>query len=118
MKKIMFIIIGFWTLFLEKVFAIPAWIIPDDTWLPWDGVNSSNVFWKVFGWFITEFIKYIAVVAVISLMLSGIMYIVSGWEEEKVKNAKNWIIWSLVWVLLSVSAYAIVWFINKIVISN
>jgi hypothetical protein len=58
---------------------------------------------------IWEFIKYVAVVAVITLMISGIMYLVSGWEEEKVKKAKTWIIWSLVWVFFSVSAW---WIIN------
>gem|GEM_PF-5255012 len=34
--------------------------------------------------------------AVISVMLSGIMYIVSSGEEEKVSRAKRWIIYSLV----------------------
>jgi len=28
-------------------------------------------------------------------MLSGVMYIVSAGEEEKVNKAKKWIIWSL-----------------------
>jgi hypothetical protein len=58
---------------------------------------------------IWELIKYVAVVAVLSVMISGVLYLVSGWEEEKVKKAKTWIIWSLVWVFLSVSAW---WMIN------
>ena len=70
---------------------------------------DDNVTLKWVSALIWEFIKYVAVVAVITLMISGIMYLVSGWEEEKVKKAKTWIIWSLVWVFFSVSAW---WIIN------
>jgi hypothetical protein len=41
-------------------------------------------------------LQYVSVVAVIALMLSGFLYLLSGGEEEKTKKAKNWIIWSLV----------------------
>jgi hypothetical protein len=37
-------------------------------------------------------------------MLSGFLYLLSGGEEEKTKKAKNWIIWSLVWVLVALSS--------------
>jgi hypothetical protein len=49
-------------------------------------------------------------------MLWGVMYILSGWEEEKVKKAKWWIIWSLVGVFMSVSAWWIISFITQITI--
>lgn len=58
---------------------------------------------------IANLIQYVAVVAVITLMLSGIMYMLSWGDEEKIKKARNWIVWSLVWVLLSISAW---WIIN------
>jgi len=58
-------------------------------------------------------IKLVAVCAVIALMISWIMYMISSWEEEKTKKAKNWIIWSLVAVVLSTSAYYIVGVINN-----
>jgi hypothetical protein len=45
-------------------------------------------------------------------MISGVMYILSGGEEEKVNKAKNWIIWSLVWVLISMSSWFLVSIIN------
>jgi hypothetical protein len=45
---------------------------------------------------ISTMLQYVTVVAVITLMISGVMYILSGGEEEKVNKAKNWIIWSLV----------------------
>jgi hypothetical protein len=58
-------------------------------------------------------IKYTAVLAVLALMVSGIMYLISGGEEEKVNNAKKWIIWSLVGVFFSVSAWMIIGLINN-----
>jgi len=63
----------------------------------------TNVIWTS--------IQYVAVFAVLALIWSGIMYLVSWGEEEKVKKAKSWITWSLVWVLLSTTAW---WIINMI----
>jgi hypothetical protein len=53
-------------------------------------------------------IQYVAIFAVIGLMISGVMYLFSGWEEEKVARAKRWITWSLVWVVVSLSAWFII----------
>ena len=69
----------------------------------------SNLIWKL--------IQYVAVFAVIALIISGIMYLISWGEEEKVKKAKTWIIWSLVWVILSVSAWGIINMLNNILIN-
>ncbi|MDD4151013.1 MAG: hypothetical protein PHR68_00130 [Candidatus Gracilibacteria bacterium] len=63
---------------------------------------------------ITTIIKYTAVIAVISIIISGIMYMLSFGREDKAKKAKSWIIYSLVGVLISVSAYAIINLINSI----
>ena len=68
----------------------------------------NNVIWNL--------IQFVAVIAVISLILSGIMYLVSWGEEEKAKKAKSWIIWSLVWVFLSISAWGIIGLLNSIII--
>lgn len=95
-------------------------------WLPWyqgndiltpaewdiSTNNSLEWIWNI----VWELIKYISVVAVISVMLSWIMYMISWGEEEKIKKAKNWIIWSLVWVFLSISAWWIINIINAITI--
>jgi hypothetical protein len=61
---------------------------------------------------ISTMLQYVTVIAVITLMISGVMYLLSGWEEEKVNKAKNWIIWSLVWVLVSMSSWFLVSIIN------
>jgi len=53
------------------------------------------------------------VFAVIALMISGVMYMLSSGDEEKTKKARTWIIWSVVAVLLSISAYYIVNTLNE-----
>jgi len=63
---------------------------------------------------ITEAIKYVAVIAVIALMVSGILYLISGGDEEKVKKAKMWITWALVGTLLSISSWYIINLINNL----
>lgn len=97
-------------------------------WLPWcksdDLTNTQKVeadsigeFTSVFALKISILIQYVAVLAVISVMLGGIFYMISWWEEEKMKKAKSWIIWSLVGVFASVSAWFIINLINEIHIS-
>lgn len=94
-------------------------------WLPgctdWSKIPSpptvvQNVWAEVIWSIIWYAIQFVAVVAVITLILSGVMYLISWWEEEKVNKAKKWIIWSLAWVFLSISAWAIINMINKITI--
>lgn len=109
MKKKIFLTIWLFSLVVNNIFA--SKLVPD-LWLPWkDGeviINESlpNL--------ISNFIQYIAVVAVIALMISWILYLISAWEEEKVKKAKNWVIRSLVWVIVSLLAFSIVTLITKL----
>ena len=65
---------------------------------------------------ISQLIQFVAIIAIIALIISGILYLISGWEEEKVKRAKTRIIWSLVWVVLSLSAWGIINMLNKITV--
>jgi len=81
--------------------------------LPWCDASSDDAVITAATNITATMIKFVAVFAVIALMISGIMYMLSEGEEEKTKKAKNWIIWSLVWVVLSTSAYYIVWVINN-----
>ena len=112
-QYLIFLIIIFFSNF-SKVFAWRAFLECSD--LIWcnEDVDSSNwplwIIWE----FISEMILYTAVVAVLSLMISWIFYIISFWEEEKTKKAKKWIIWSLVWVVISVSAWFIINSINHL----
>jgi len=93
-------------------------------WLPWcksdvilntswdsnDGILAVNVLSN----FIWEFIQIVAVFAVFALIFSWVFYLISTWDEEKANKAKKWIIWSLVGVFLSISAWWIINFINNI----
>lgn len=108
MKKIIYIIILL-QLYINWVFATEPTI--ECSWLPWCGTSSKSAFnfiWHI----VAELIKYVAVVAVFSVIAAGFMYIFSAGEDEKTKNARKWIIWSLVWVLVSVSAYLMINMIN------
>ena len=93
-------------------------------WLP--GCNGSIIttpkswqlsdnLWKEFIVNVTWYlVQIVSVIAVFALIFSWVMYLVSAWDEEKVWKAKKWIIWSLVGVILSISAWGIIAFINNI----
>jgi len=85
-------------------------------WLPWcngEKKDPQDIIDYISN-FIALLIQYVWVVAVIAVMISGIMYILSAGEEEKVKKAKTWVIWSLVWVFMSVFAWWIIQALNNI----
>jgi len=102
--------------FINKPYAAKPEI--PDLGLPWEKGSNINIAWDVWWKLISIFIQYVAVIAVISLMISWVKYLLANWEEEKVKKAKSWIIWSLVWVLLSISAWGLINIINNIRINN
>jgi len=109
--------------FLQVVLAkTPAPII-NCVWLPWcvdkDVANPTaadvekNVPLDVILNITGELILYVSWIAVISLMVSWIMYVISSWDEDKVKRAKSWIIWSVTWVILSISSWWIISILNN-----
>ncbi len=73
--------------------------------------------YDIIGNIIALMIQYTAVIAVIAVMIGGIMYLISGGEEEKISRAKKVIIWALVGVIISVLAYSIIEILNNFVIS-
>lgn len=86
--------------------------------LPGSWASGDKIITKYIPSLIATMIKYIAVIAVISTMISGLMYLTSAWKEDTTKKAKSWIIYSLAWVLLSVSAWYIINLINTVSIPN
>ena len=111
------ILVSFFVIFITNINTY-AWDVPEVhcDWLPWC-VSGGDWYWDVIIRAATNItstiIKFVAVCAVIALMISWIMYMLSSGQEEKTKKAKNWIIWSLVWVVLSTSAYYIIQVINN-----
>lgn len=119
MKKIFLVPLAFFYAYTSYAAAPPiVWVSGLPGWSNTKPGNINYVVEKVIPTLIADLIKYIAVIAVISTMISWLMYLTSAWKEETTKKAKNWIIWSLVWVLLSVSAWFIINLINTVSIPN
>ena len=115
MKKIIYTLVVFACSVNTEVFATWSKPVINCEWLPWCSADwTENAVEWVAATIIAQLIQYVAVVAVIALMISGVMYMLSSWEEEKTKKAKIWIIWSVVAVILSISAYYIVNTLNEI----
>lgn len=109
-KKIAaFILVWFQILYINNVFAEPEL---ECNWLP--GCDKESEWVLDFVWnLVSELIKYVAVVAVFSLIIAGFMYIFSAWDDTKAKNARKWIFWSLVAVFISITWYLIINLINE-----
>ena len=119
-KKIFFMLM-FWMISFGTAIAQKApWIV--NLWLPDGGAQETGVateptnlpFETLANNFISTFIQFVAVVAVLALILSGIQLILSWGEEEKMKKARKWFIWSLTWVIVSLLAFFIITFINNL----
>ena len=54
-----------------------------------DARISENSVYGIIGGVIAAMIKYVAVIAVIAVMIGGIMYLLSSGEEEKTKDDKK-----------------------------
>lgn len=103
---------------------IAFWVTVDsrvctESWLP--GCNTtvtseSHIFWFVWN-IISKMILYVAVFAVLSITGAGVLYMVSLEEESKKNKAKKWILWSVIGLLLSISAWGIVNMVNNLTIS-
>ena len=58
---------------------------------------------------ITNFIAgIIAVLAILMIVVSGIMYMTSGGDSGKVETAKSWLIYSVVGLVVAILAFVIV----------
>lgn len=91
-----------------------AWCVDSDIANPSEPSDDNNMWLEMITNIIWELIQFVAVISVITLIISWMMYIIFWWDEEKLKKAKSWIIWSLVWTLLSISAWWIIEFFNNL----
>ena len=113
------------SLFYIKAFADIA--SPSSFGLPWFWTNKTILWWIVTAstanphWFLTkwiaEAIMFVWLLAIISLIIWWLMYITSLWDDAKAKKAKNIIIYSIAWVIVSMAAFAIIEMVNNINIS-
>lgn len=116
---LLFLIVSYEAALAQKIPGINSFWLPWDNdqelWDPW--TYNNNPFERLTNTFIESFIQFVGVVAVLALILSGIQLIISWWEEEKMKKARKWFIWSLAWVIVSLLAFFIITFINNLDIS-
>ncbi|EKE29475.1 MAG: hypothetical protein ACD_2C00165G0001 [uncultured bacterium (gcode 4)] len=120
-NKAFFLAIGYFSMAASVFADIKS---PDSMWLPRFGEKDEIVFWLLESnkpnphWFIVntiaEWIKYIWLLAVLSLTIWWIMYMTSYWTDEKTKKAKNIIMYSIIWVVVSMGAFALVEIVNNI----
>ena len=105
MAHIRLIFISMGLSLFERTFAEGITITPP-TNLP-EFIDEGNVGASI-ARLIQTGIWWITVLAVIALTYAGIKYVLALWDAGKMKKATMLVIYTLVWVLLSVSAYAIV----------
>lgn len=112
MKKIILIVL----LFILFSWDLVQAAAPAINWagLPWASWWDNAVIDTYIPRWIATLIKYTSVLAVLSVTISWIMYNMSFWQEDKAKKAKAWVTYSLIWVLISTSAYAIISIVNSI----
>ena len=113
-----FFIIYFLFFISQKASAAVYETLPDFTELP--GSNNIEDFeWRngvtsILSSIIEKGIDITAMLAVIAICIVGLMFITAAGDMEKAKKASKYAGIILVWVILTLSAYAIVALIDKI----
>jgi len=88
MKHIFFIFAPFLYFFLNNA-LLAATPRPQCDGLPWCSEGSNTITFSVIGNLTATVIQYVAVIAVVAVMYGWILYLLSSWDDEKIKKAKN-----------------------------
>ena len=86
------------------------WVVPEDNLdlSTWIGVSKL----------VTKIVKNISIIlfiiAVWALIYASYLLVLSGWEEEKIKKAKDIIKWTLLWFIWLISAWLIIMLVVKV----
>jgi hypothetical protein len=75
--------------------------------------NSGSITTAIAG-SILKFIPYVLALAVLSLIGAGIYYLISWGNEEKVKTAKSTLLYTIIGVIITTSAYTIANIVNSL----
>jgi hypothetical protein len=101
-------------------FVVVSVAFAADDALPTSGISGLPFASKSPTGSITALIKqvvlYTGILAVVSLTWGGFLFITAFGEDEKIKKGKNIVKFSLIGVLLSISAYAIVDVVNRLAV--
>lgn len=114
LKKVFFLILVLTgCMMLSSTFAEDP-LKPISLGLPFEGkVDNTNATQSII-LVIKESIKYVGILAMMSLSWGGIQYIMSMGADDKVKKAKSMVLYSLLGVILSITAYTIIDIVNSL----
>lgn len=87
---------------------------PQNLGLPFEKAPNDTP--KVISSLIRQVVLYTGVLAIIALSWGGFLFVTAFGEDDKVKKAKNVVKFSLIGVVLSISAYAIIDVVNKLTV--
>ncbi len=85
------------------------WVIPEgdlDLWT-WDWFS------QLISKFVINISKLLFILAVWALVYASYLLVLSGWEDEKIKKAKDIIKWTIIWFIWLISAWLIIMLIVK-----
>jgi len=94
----------------ENDYSLPAFY--QTKWSSWILKLESPYYFILV--IIKQIVIYTWIISIIAIMIGWIMFLTSMWKEEQFKKAKNVIIYSIVWVVVSISSYALVDIINNL----
>ena len=97
---------------VSAVFADDALPKPAIAGLPFSNKTAAASIASI----IKQVVLYTGILAVVSLSWGGFIFITAFGEDDKVKKGKSIIQYSLIGVVLSISAYAIVDLVNRLTV--
>jgi hypothetical protein len=84
--------------------------IPSDTGLP--DPDPDNPVWAVLDSLVFWLLSIFGTIAVMAFVVSGLMYLTSGGNENQIDTAKTYMIWSIVGVIVALSGFIILYAID------
>ena len=101
MKKIFYVVIYTIIIFPVTTYALTK---PDDHGLATNTLDAKSIVESV-----TEFVTaVIASLAILMIVISGIMYMTSGGDQQKAETAKKMLTYAIIGLVVALLAYAIV----------
>jgi hypothetical protein len=132
LKKIILIFTIFFSIF-SLSFSWPTWWYPDwkdeniysvfdkDSLKEWIEITKNTIEWiekdKPFSEYVQSIVIYLltflSLIAVIYIIWAWINIMISGWDDDKLKNQKKTIISVIIWIVVIWLAYSLVLTIFK-----
>ena len=114
-KKILIILLLLTSFLFIDISSINAWCTTLDWCLsgsdlvnPWNAeIWAWEVKSKILGW-VTKIWWFFGLMAIWAIVWGAFMMVISAWEEEKVKKAKDMVKWSIIWFLWIVLASSLI----------